>query len=204
MKILIAGDSFAADWTVKYPEGKGWPNLLAEHHDVTNVAQAGVGEYKIYQQIKKQKNINLYDIVIISHTNPYRVHTRKHPIHHGDSLHGNADLSMSDIKYHATRIKSLFNMSLWSANRFFQDHFDSEYQEEIHELLVNSIHARLKTTRCIQVNNFICSNTLNNTSEDFVDLSGTQLSHPGIHNHLNDTGNKLAFEILQQVIDGKK
>jgi hypothetical protein len=36
MKVLIVGDSFAADWTVKYPSGKGWVNLLAEHHDVTN------------------------------------------------------------------------------------------------------------------------------------------------------------------------
>ena len=29
MNILICGDSFAADWTVKYA-GQGWPNLLAQ------------------------------------------------------------------------------------------------------------------------------------------------------------------------------
>lgn len=204
MKILIAGDSFAADWTVKYPLGKGWVNLLAEHHDVTNVAQAGVGEYKIYQQIQQQKNIEDYDIVIISHTSPYRVHTRKHPVHHRDSLHANADLSMSDIRYHAGRPKSIFNRALWSANRFFQDHFDSEYQEEIYRLLVNAVHDQLKNVRFIQVNNFICPVSLDSTSKDFVDLSKIQIAHPGIHNHLSDAGNKLVFDILQSVIDGKK
>ena len=51
MKILICGDSFAADWTIKYPDKKGWPNLLAEHHNVINLAQAGCGEYKILLQL---------------------------------------------------------------------------------------------------------------------------------------------------------
>lgn len=204
MKILIAGDSFAADWTVKYPLGKGWVNLLAEHHDVTNVAQAGVGEYKIHQQIQQQDNIDSYDVVIISHTSPYRVHTRRHPVHHQDLLHAKADLSMGDIRYHASRPKSIFNRALWSANRFFQDHFDSDYQEEIYRLLVNSIHDRLKNIRCIQVNNFICPVAFDTTAKDFVDLSEVQLAHPGTHNHLSDTGNKLVFDIIQSVLDGKK
>ena len=51
MKILICGDSFAADWTVKYP-GQGWPNMLAEIHEVTNLAQAGCSEYKILKQLE--------------------------------------------------------------------------------------------------------------------------------------------------------
>ena len=51
-KILIAGDSFAADWTVKY-KGEGWVNTLCKDYDVTNVAQAGVSEYKIYNQFKR-------------------------------------------------------------------------------------------------------------------------------------------------------
>ena len=56
-KLLIAGDSFAADWTIKY-KGEGWVNTLCEDYDVTNVAQAGVSEYKIYNQLKTNKNIN--------------------------------------------------------------------------------------------------------------------------------------------------
>jgi len=48
MKILICGDSFAADWTVKYP-GQGWPNMLAQQHEIVNLAQAGCSEYKIFK-----------------------------------------------------------------------------------------------------------------------------------------------------------
>ena len=49
-KLLICGDSFAADWQVKYPQGQGWCNLITQYYHVTNVAQAGCSEYRIYQQ----------------------------------------------------------------------------------------------------------------------------------------------------------
>jgi hypothetical protein len=80
MKILVVGDSFAADWTVKYPCGKGWVNLLAEHHDVTNLAQAGCCEYRILKQLKENYIAGHFDAVIVSHTSPYRLYTRKNPI----------------------------------------------------------------------------------------------------------------------------
>jgi lysophospholipase L1-like esterase len=37
--LLIAGDSFSADWTKKY-DGIGWVNMLENDFDVTNVSQA--------------------------------------------------------------------------------------------------------------------------------------------------------------------
>ena len=62
-KILIAGDSFAA----LYPgERQGWPNLLSEKYNIKNVAQAGISEYKILNQIKSE-NLNQYDLVIVSY-----------------------------------------------------------------------------------------------------------------------------------------
>ena len=60
MKILIVGDSFAADWSVKYNDYHGWPNLLAQKFEVTNLAKAGVGQYKIYKQLQ---NIDDFDLV---------------------------------------------------------------------------------------------------------------------------------------------
>ena len=68
MKILVAGDSFAAEW----PGDDGWVKLLAHSHEVTNVAQAGCGEYKIFKQIQKA-NLDEYDCVIVSHTSTSRV-----------------------------------------------------------------------------------------------------------------------------------
>ena len=40
MKILIAGDSFAADWKIKY-NGNGWVNMLSNDYDVTKAIQQG-------------------------------------------------------------------------------------------------------------------------------------------------------------------
>jgi hypothetical protein len=130
MKILVIGDSFAADWTVKY-KGFGWTNLLADQFDVTNLAQAGVSEYKIYKQILSIADLSVFDLIIVSHTSPYRVHTRLHPIHTGDLLHNNADLIYSDIEYHAHTLRGYFNRSLRFAVGFFVHHNDEEYQETV-------------------------------------------------------------------------
>jgi hypothetical protein len=61
MNLLICGDSFAADWTVKYP-GEGWPNLMSKIHNVTNLAQAGCGEYKVLKQLE---SVNLLSASIL-------------------------------------------------------------------------------------------------------------------------------------------
>ena len=53
MNILIIGDSWAADWSQKHSQYPGWPNILAEEFNVTNIAQAGVSQYSITQQLKK-------------------------------------------------------------------------------------------------------------------------------------------------------
>ena len=62
-KILICGDSFAADWTIK-TKTSGWVNFLK---DTDIIAQAGVGEYKILKQLQSCK-LELYTHIIISHT----------------------------------------------------------------------------------------------------------------------------------------
>ena len=102
MKILVAGDSFAAEW----PGNNGWVKLLAQKFPVTNVAQAGVSEYKILKQLV---NLDDYNIIIVSHTSPSRIHTPKHPLH-TKGLHKDCDLLYNDIDR-----TSLFNSSLRAA-----------------------------------------------------------------------------------------
>ena len=100
-KILICGDSFAADWTAKYPV-EGWPNLLAKNYTVTNLAQ--------------------YDYIIVFHTSPNRLYTKVHPIHHQDILHNNSDLLYSDIKEHSKN-----NPSLLPIVEYFENYFERKF-----------------------------------------------------------------------------
>ena len=49
-KILIIGNSFACPW--HKPKYDGWPTLLGKQFQVDNLAEAGVGEYKILRQLR--------------------------------------------------------------------------------------------------------------------------------------------------------
>lgn len=181
MKLLIIGDSFAADWSVKYPDVFGWPNLLANSYDVTNLAQAGASEYKILQQIKSA-DLDHFDIIILVHTSPYRVPTRKHPVHSNDCLHKHADLLLADIQYHATWYRRLYNRALSSAYGFFLHHFDVEYQETIYELLVEKINQTLKHKKVITVKSPLCPLII----DDAVDI---QEFDAGKTNHMSINAN---------------
>ena len=183
MKLLIVGDSFAADWSVKYPRVFGWPNLLSNNHDVTNLAQAGVGEYKILKQLMSA-DLNLYDIVIVVHTSPYRVTTRRHPVHSGSALHGNADLLFKDIEYHAAWHKRLINHSLRSAYEWFKYHFDTEYQETVYSLIVEKINTILKDKKIITVVTPLCSLDIQHVLKiQNIDDSGP--NHMSINNNID-------------------
>jgi hypothetical protein len=201
MKILIAGDSFAADRTVKYPNKKGWPNLLSIKHQITNVAQAGVSEYKIYKQILSVKHcLQDYDIVIISHTSPYRAVTRSHPVHWNDPLHRNADLMLADIEYHSRSVSSLFNLSLQAARGYIKYHYDHEYQEVTFNLFKQEIEQILKNNTTIVISNFL-NQDLNLFKKNFLDCSNLQQLHPGVMNHLSEQGNFMLYSAIENKIN---
>lgn len=147
MKILIIGDSFAADWTVKYKNRLGWPNLLAKDYSITNLAEAGVSEYSIFQQ-SQSVNILDFDFCIVSHTSPNRVHTKRHPIHFKDKLHSKCSLIFSDIDYHLKKNKST---ALQTAYNWFKYHYDQEFQNTIYTLFKEKITQTISETDFLEV-----------------------------------------------------
>lgn len=192
----MIGDSFVADWSVKYTDYEGWPNLLAKTYDVTNVAQAGVGEYKIYKQLQKV-NLDNFDIVIISHTSPYRVHTREHPIHSLDVLHKDCDLMLGDISYHASRIENYFNKSLHTAKSYFEYHFDPEYYETTFNLYKKCIDNALNNKTVITFITF-ADQEKDSNSLDVIDLLST---HRGKINHFTQEGNRIIYEKIVKILE---
>jgi hypothetical protein len=190
MKILIIGDSFAADWSVKYYDLEGWPNMLSKNYNVTNLAQAGVSEYKIYKQLCSV-NVTDFDLVIAAHTSPYRLVTKRHPIHNDDVLHANCDLIYTDIEHHILKLKNKLNLSLHNAYWFFTYHYDEEYQEITHQLFREKINYLLTIPTI--------------TITDFDDWEDIKNNHQGKCNHLSDTGNKIVYErILSKIKEFEK
>jgi hypothetical protein len=196
-KILIFGDSFAADWSVKYIEYKGWPNLLQEQFDVTNIAQAGVSEFKIYKQLLTV-NVADYDIFIVSHTSPYRIPVRKHPVHHLDSLHSNADLIYTDIEFHSNRLKNIFNFPLRTAINFYKHLYDEEFYTLTYNMLRDKINDILTNKRVICVSNF--HNKYEYYEQNCLDFSYLYPKYKGTVNHFSEEGNRIIFgKILSEI-----
>jgi len=183
VKILIAGDSFAAKWP-----GKGWPDLLSEYINVTNLAQAGVGEYKILEQIKSA-NLQDYSAVRVCHTSPSRVHTRSHPIHK-TGLHENCDLIWTDLESH----KDYFNSSLKAAKGYFQHHYDDQYYKDIYSLIRKEI-SNIIDIPYISVDNLKASTEFKFETNS-IDFSDYWLENRGNTNHFNEQGNSYVCQTL--------
>ena len=188
--ILIAGDSFAAIWPGMYI---GWPGMLKENYNVTNLAQAGVSEYKILKQLQSV-NLSNFDSVIVSHTSPSRVHTLQHPLHK-EGLHKDCDLIYTDI---ADR-SSLFNPSLRSAKGWFRYHYDDEYQIDIYMLIRKEIRSLLGSHNYISITHTDISTTyaLEHNNISFAD---TWKYNKGTVNHYTLEGNKKIFKQLVDII----
>jgi hypothetical protein len=188
-QILICGDSFAADWTVKYP-GQGWPNKLAQDHQVTNIAQAGCGEYKILKQLQSI-DLNKFDTVIVSHTSPYRIYVHQHPVHQKDSLHVNSDLIYADIQEHAKT-----DRSLKCVVDFFEQYFDTDYACFVHGLICEKIDQLLQEFKgtVLHITNIDWNNLYQ--FPDMISYADLFETHRGTMNHYDEHGNK---EIYQQL-----
>lgn len=191
-KLLIAGDSFAALW----PEStSGWVNLLAEKYDVTNIAKAGVGEYKIFKQIQN-RNLNEYDCVIVSHTSPSRIHTQNHPLHK-TGFHDQCDLIISDLMGHFNPL----NRNLSASKSFFKFHYDEEYQIDIYKLLREKIN-NLIHIPYISLSHIEIANSLR-IEKDHLDFSDLWKNERGQTNHYTDTGNKIIYNKIITFIEEK-
>jgi len=184
MKILIVGDSFSADWTIKH-KGRGWPNLLASKYNVTNLSQAGVSEYKIYKQIKSV-DTDSYDKIIISHTYPFRIYTKVNPFTRKDPLRCNSDIVLNDLY-------SKHNFSAFIIKKFLKYHFDETYYLDMYQCWFEKLKS---------FNNCVHIKHLNIPIDVDIDFHKYWLSNRGFINHYNSLGNQHIFEILDEHLKG--
>lgn len=188
-KLLICGDSFAADWTVKY-SGQGWPNMLSRHFLISNIAKAGVGEYKIYQQLCSQ-DLDKFDAIVIAHTSPFRIYVKKHPLHHRDLLHDNCDFIYSDLKGSEDKFPEIRCVT-----EYFENYFDQDYAKFVHDLICEKIEKLCDNKKVVHLINFEDQYKFKN-SLNFVSVFQ---QHRGSMNHFNETGNQIVFESILEKI----
>jgi hypothetical protein len=202
MKILICGDSFMADWSVKYPGQSGWSNWLCKDHQVTNVAQAGAGEYKIWKQVERA-NLSNFDAVLISHTSPNRIHCVEHPVHSGCPLHKNADLIYADISNHAE------NTDAEIAKNFYGRYFDFDYASDVSNMFCEKILDKFSSHSSLPVWHLQCYRDNRSWRRlfggasyhgyrypmigDHFNLGPVLHNHHGLINHLNNEGHQCVY-----------
>ena len=193
-KILLAGDSFAADWQVKHPDQEGWVNLLAKEYDVTNVAQAAVSEYKILKQITSV-DLTKFDTIIVSHATPNRLHCETHPIHSDDKLHGNADLIYQDLVGHTE------SDDAQTAVKFFERYFETEYYKYTSNLICMDILRHLgefENLNQIHLENY--KKVIKYTDLPAINFNPIFSKHRGLMNHLDNTGNQLMLDKIKKCL----
>ena len=196
MKVLLLGDSWAADWSSKFDDYPGWPNLLSETFDITNIAQAGVCQYSIVKQLDGV-NPDDFDRIVISITSPFRIYTPQHPVHKS-GLHVNSDLILTDLQHQIKKFPE--NAPLRAAIDFFEHHFDPDHANFVNQLIVDHLLQRLDKDKTIVTSN-IQYNRQFVTTHEYCDGFGVWKRHKAVNaNHMTEKGNKVFAEKMKKIL----
>jgi len=193
MKILILGDSWCADWSVKYPESVCWPSQLKQKHTVTNCAQAGVSQYQVCQQLK-HTDPEQYDAVIFGVTSPNRLYSPSNPIHSTDPLHADCDLIYADLVHH--RNSGNTDPRILSAIKFYQHHWDQQHAVFQHQLQVEWCLARLNPENTLVTSMITYSLNCVPPCWHTLDVADLKTQYPGDQHHLSEQGNQIALNSI--------
>ena len=185
-RLLIAGDSFAADWTVAYPDRCGWVNLITADFEVTNIAQAGSSEYRIWKTLATV-DVGNFDRILISHTSPYRLYVKHHPVHSKSALHKDCDLLYTDAVAHG----------LATVKDYFENYYDLNYAVDIHQLIMSKIYD--STITATHISHVDVSAPANVPITNFSDV---WTKHKGIMNHYSDQGNQIIYSSILNLLKG--
>lgn len=194
-RLLIAGDSFAA----RYPndKGHGWPLLFREQYEVTNVAQAGVSEYKILKQLKNITNIGQYQYIIVAHTSPHRVHTRQSI--HNTELHKDCDLLLTDVEAKTFTL----DPAIRAAKGYFKYHFDPDYYQDIYNLVRKEISDITRYVPTLHIDHFDTA-LIHAQEKNCLDLSNMWPHYKGNINHYSVEGNQIVYARIEERLKGLK
>jgi hypothetical protein len=196
-KILICGDSFAADYSAFSYKSTGWSAMIAnDDYAVTNLAQAGVGEYKILKQLESVCLEN-FDAVIVCHTSPNRVYIRNHPVYGKNTLHKDADLIYSDVEWHLKQDPN--NNILKTSKDYFDKIYDQDQQEDIYKLIQLHIEQKLCSSKRLHLTPLYDKN--NRHLPDVINLKKLFKIKQGGTNHYSQQDNIKIYKLIKDWIN---
>lgn len=131
-KLLLVGDSFAAPYK---DHQDCWYQCLGAKVD--NRAQAGVGQYKILQQLKQ--HYRAHDRILIVLTSELRIHTESNPFYSRRDRHAHADFIFSDVESR-TGDPDADHLIWW-----FTNVFDLRHARYVNNLILKDMHEFLNT-----------------------------------------------------------
>jgi len=187
MKVLVAGDSFAVRKNTNH-DNTGWPQLLAQEYQITNVAQAGVSEYKIIKQLQSQ-TLDEFDALVVVHTSPFRVHVQTHALHTTSPTHQYCDLIYQDLLSSDSTQPQIL-----AALGYFQYIFDTEYYLDLYKMFLSTCNYMTKNHNVLHVSFF--NNQIHTPFTEFRCLHEVFNKHPGSVNHLSKIGNLSTYRII--------
>ena len=178
--VNIFGDSFGAS-----NHESSWTKLLELDYNVNNYCINGASEYRILNCVKE--NLPATSIVILVHTNPYRVYVDYNPLHR-NGKHKNCDLVFSDIENYKNT--EFGNASL----NFYKHIFSEKMYNDFYKMCIQHQIKLLEHCKVIHTTHFdvdlpgICFDYQNNTNKGSI-------------NHYNEHGNYLIYRQIKQEIE---
>lgn len=194
-KLLICGDSFAADWSPINPDAltEGWPGLMSNHYEVTNLAENGVCEYKVLQQLKSV-NLKKFDALIVNHVSSNRIYVKRHPIHYNDPFRKNTDLMYADIKEHLNEYPGLQPIV-----DYFENYYDMDYSNYVHNLICNEIDEYLKNYSNLKILHVVYRDDADHYQfKDYLSFFNIFLKYRGNINHYTPEGNQIIYNKIKE------
>tara|TARA_B100000282_G_C31728897_1_gene489906 strand:- start:1593 stop:2192 length:600 start_codon:yes stop_codon:yes gene_type:complete len=198
MKIAFIGDSFCAD-----TGAKTWPCIVKEKMDATQIWKGvqGANQYTILKHTKKIVHLNP-DIIIFTHTDPYRLANRH-----------DRPLGARPCQMHKDSDK------IWKAGHdYYEQLMDFGYHEISHIALVNECNKITDKIKTIHLFSF-STNELGfrdynwdiNFPNSYNEKSLAQISYgyqtpdnddgwKTLPNHMNYAGNKTVSDIVLDML----
>jgi hypothetical protein len=188
-KVLIVGDSFSSQQLAgRY----GWPVLLCEDFNVTNLSAPGIGQYKILKKIQSVDLVN-YDAVLISHTSPNRLHTLTNPLYPLGHLYNGSDIIFADAEAKSDQLpiaQSLVN--------YYKYIFDQDYYNFIHWSCCQQIDQITKQTSVIHITNFDWANLYQ--FSNLINFYDLWLTNRGEYVHYSESANQIIYHQLKKIL----